>query len=422
HATIALGLSPADCPATTYEVLHGTLPIHEAIQQNHFPGLDVLPSSVPLAAAEQFLSGLPGRERRLLESLQGIPKRYDYVVVDSPPSLGLLTFNALRAADEAIVPIDPSFLSIHGLGRLMEMVELLRHEGRHALSLKALLVMFDFRTRFAHEVLRHLESELTARYETSIRPTVRLREAAACGKPVISHAPNSIGAEDFEHLAHEVMAEEPSAIREFPVGKEPLQTAEGVFFWRPRSDGKEVTLAGDFNEWVPDRKIGSIPCVRSRSSRRWHMSSENGRKGVQLIGSYFLSVIPPPRIGLLRLGPSLHRAGTAIAASLEREGKRILLLSSDYQRDGAEVIAVRPEGFREGPLAEWKTCSDQLRREERASDLLLFLLHPDIPSLPRLLPLLNLLILLLPWERGEAIGAYRLAKRVLIQRRDLPVG
>jgi hypothetical protein len=152
------------------------------------------------------------------------------------------------------------------------------------------------------------------------------------------------------------------------------------------------------------------------------MSSENGRKGVQLIGSYFLSVIPPPRIGLLRLGPSLHRAGTAIAASLEREGKRILLFSSDYQRDGAEVITVRPEGFREGPLAEWKTCSDQLRHEERASDLLLFLLHPDIPSLPRLLPLLNLLILLLPWERGEAIGAYRLAKRVLIQRRDLPVG
>jgi len=152
------------------------------------------------------------------------------------------------------------------------------------------------------------------------------------------------------------------------------------------------------------------------------MSSENGRKGVQLIGSYFLSGIPPPRIGLLRLGPSLYRAGTAVAASLEREGKRILLFSSDYQRDGTEVIAVRPEGFREGPLAEWKTCSDQLRREERASDFLLFLLHPDIPSLPRLLPLLNLLVLLLPEETGEAIGAYRSAKRVLIQRRDLPVG
>jgi len=152
------------------------------------------------------------------------------------------------------------------------------------------------------------------------------------------------------------------------------------------------------------------------------MSAETGGKGVQTIGSYFLSVIPPPRIGLLRLGPSLHQAGMAIAASLEREGKRVLLLRSDYQRDGAEVFAVRPEGFREGPLTEWKTCNDQLGREERASDLLLFLLHPDIPSLPRLLPLLNLLVLLLPGQRGEAIGAYRSAKRILVHRRDLSLG
>jgi hypothetical protein len=152
------------------------------------------------------------------------------------------------------------------------------------------------------------------------------------------------------------------------------------------------------------------------------MSAETGGKGVRTIGSYFLSVVPPPRIGLLRLGPSLHQAGMAIAASLEREGKRVLLLRSDYQRDGAEVFAVRPEGLREGPLTEWKTCNDQLGREERASDLLLFLLHPDISSLPRLLPLLNLLVLLLPGQRGEAIGAYRSAKRILVHRRDLSLG
>ena len=151
------------------------------------------------------------------------------------------------------------------------------------------------------------------------------------------------------------------------------------------------------------------------------MFPETGGKGVQAIGSYFLSGIPPPRIGLLRLGPSLNQAGTAIAASLERAGKRVLLLRSDYQRDGAEVFTTRPEGFREGPLTEWKTCNDRLGREERTSDLLLFLLHPDIPSLPRLLPLLNLLILLLPGEREEAIGAYRSAKRLLVHRRDLPL-
>jgi hypothetical protein len=148
------------------------------------------------------------------------------------------------------------------------------------------------------------------------------------------------------------------------------------------------------------------------------MFPKTGGKGVQAIGSYFLSGIPPPRIGLLRLGPSLNQAGTAIAASLERAGKRVLLLRSDYQRDGAEVFALRPEGFREGPLTEWKTCNEQLGREERASDLLLFLLHPDLPSLPRLLPSLNLLVLLLPEERGEALAAYRSAKRILVHRRD----
>jgi hypothetical protein len=151
------------------------------------------------------------------------------------------------------------------------------------------------------------------------------------------------------------------------------------------------------------------------------MFPKTGGKGVQAIGSYFLSGIPPPRIGLLRLGPSLNQAGTAIAASLGRTGTRVLLLRSDYQRDGADGFAIRPEGFREGPLTEWKTCNEQLWREERASDLLLFLLYPDIPSLPRLLPLFNLLVLLLPEERGEALAAYRSAKRVLAHRRDLPL-
>ncbi len=151
------------------------------------------------------------------------------------------------------------------------------------------------------------------------------------------------------------------------------------------------------------------------------MFHETGGKGVRAIGSYFLSGVPPPRIGLLRLGPGLNRAGTAIAASLERAGKRTLLLHSDYQREGTEICTIRPEGYREGPLTEWKTCNDQLSREERTSDLLLFLVGPDIPSLPRLLPLLSLLILLLPGKRGEALDAYRSAKRFLVHRMDLPL-
>ncbi len=259
HATVALGISPTECLATTDDVLRRGLPLREAIRHDYFPGLDVVPSSILLAAAEQFLSGTPGKERRLLESLRSIPKQYDYVLIDSPPSLGLLTFNALRAADEAIVPIDPSFLSIHGLGRLLEMTELLQSEGRHSLSLKALVVMLDLRTRFAHELLVHLESAMSGRYQTIIRQTVRLREAAACGKPAIVHAPKSSAVEDFEHLADEVIVEEPSATGVCPRQEGPCQTGEGVFFWRPRRNEGEVTLAGDFNEWVPDRRVASMP-------------------------------------------------------------------------------------------------------------------------------------------------------------------
>jgi hypothetical protein len=153
------------------------------------------------------------------------------------------------------------------------------------------------------------------------------------------------------------------------------------------------------------------------------MSPESRGKGVAEIASYFLSVNPPPRIGLLRLGPpNLNQMEAAIATGLERAGKRVLLLRSDHQPDEADLVAVRAGGFREGPLVEWKTCNERLGREERASDLLLFLLYPGSPSLPRLLPALNLLVLLLPGETGEALDAYRLAKRVLVNQRDLPFG
>jgi hypothetical protein len=154
-----------------------------------------------------------------------------------------------------------------------------------------------------------------------------------------------------------------------------------------------------------------------------HESPEARGKGVREIASYFLSAIVPQRIGLLRLGTEgLNQAAAAIAAGLEQSGKRVLLLRSEHQQEGADLIAVRTGGFREGPLAEWKTCNGRLAREERASDILLFLLHPEIPSLSRLLSALNLLVLVLPGERAEALGAYRSAKRLLINRRDLSLG
>ncbi len=144
---------------------------------------------------------------------------------------------------------------------------------------------------------------------------------------------------------------------------------------------------------------------------------------MQEVASYFLSATPPARVGLFRLGSnSLNQAGTGIAVGLEKVGKRVLLLRGDYHREGADPITVSPEGLREVPIVEWKTCNDRLRREERASDILLFFLHPEMTWLPRLLPLLSFLVLLLPGEKAEALDAYRIAKRLLFDYRTLSLG
>ena len=146
-------------------------------------------------------------------------------------------------------------------------------------------------------------------------------------------------------------------------------------------------------------------------------------RGLQEVASYFLTVAPPPRIGLLRLGPpSLDRLLLEITASLERAGKRVLLLRSDHQPEERDLIAIRTGGVREGPLADFRTKDERLEREERASDLLLFLLHSESPALPRLLPLLSLLVLLLPGEPKEVLAAYRSAKRILMSHRALLCG
>ena len=148
------------------------------------------------------------------------------------------------------------------------------------------------------------------------------------------------------------------------------------------------------------------------------MSPEIEGKGLREVASYFLTVTPPPRIGVFRLGPpSLNQAAMAVAASLEHAGKRVLLLRGDHQPDEGDLIAVRAGGFREGPLSDGKTTNGRLGREERASDLLVFLLHPESPELSRLFPVLNLLVFLLLGEPGETLDAYRSAKRVLTDRR-----
>jgi chromosome partitioning protein len=190
--------------------------------------------------------------RRALEPLDG---RYDYVIIDCPPNVGLLTFNALRACDEALIPMDPSFFSLHGIGKLFETIQLLERETSHRISARVLVTLYSGRTRFVRAVLdevhRHLAGE---HYTTVIRQSVKLAEAASHGVPITQYATRSVGFEDYQALANEIMQQEtPAAAAEkIAVASSPVVTEEGVVFSVEAPDASEVQLAGDFNDWMPD--------------------------------------------------------------------------------------------------------------------------------------------------------------------------
>jgi chromosome partitioning protein len=262
HAT--LGLSPGGWnPARSmYDVLlpHPSRPqitiadIARPVGEN----LDLAPADIRLSAIPDTLSGVPGREETLHRAFQSLDGRYDYVIVDCPPNVGLLTFNALRACDEVLIPMDPSFFSLHGIGKLFETIQLLERETGHRISARVLVTLYSGRTTFMRAVLdevhRHLAGE---HYATVIRQSVKLAEAASHGVPITQYATRSVGFEDYQSLATEILQQETPAPAEAPAeqiaaASSPVVTAEGVVFSVEAPDASMVQLAGDFNDWMPD--------------------------------------------------------------------------------------------------------------------------------------------------------------------------
>ena len=268
HASLALGIPSEKIPKGMASVLSQESSIEEILIKEPLPGLDLAPSNLHLAALEQQLSGVPGRQERLLSAFRRLQGSYDFILIDAPPSLGLLSFNALRVADEVLVPIDPSSFSLHGLSRLLETLDLL--ETRTGQAMKVwVLNSFYTRTRFAGEMLEMLNLCLAEpvsrrlgaqRCRTVIRNNVRLREAAHRGIPIIHYDPGANGAKDYAALAQEILEREVEATQSVwetaatsPTG--PSVHLGGVLFTWMGSD--EVAIAGDFNDWVPDRKVYS---------------------------------------------------------------------------------------------------------------------------------------------------------------------
>jgi len=208
HATSGIGVAKAAVGVSVYDVLVNGLSMASALMPTAIKGLDLAPGSIHLAGAEVELVSLSSREYRLRESLRPIREWYDLVFVDCPPSLGLLTINALVAADELLIPIQCEYYALEGLAQLTETVTLVRRKLNPQLAIGGvLLTMFDARTNLAEqvaaEIRRHFGSQV---FQTVIPRNVRVAEAPSFGQPVVTYDPLSKGAEAYLALAREVSA------------------------------------------------------------------------------------------------------------------------------------------------------------------------------------------------------------------------
>ena len=207
-ASLSLGLTRADLlPGSAEAILDGH-PIREAIRPTSVKGLDILPGSMALASADLSLSVVKGREVVLKNALTPIRGDYDFTVLDCPPSLGLLTVNALTSADFFIIPLTPDYLSLEGLVNLMEAVEKIRAGigGKVAAPLGILLTLADYRLNVTEEIGRMIRGHYGRLvFKTEIRGNVRLKEAPSFGKTIFEYDNGSAGADAYRNLTKEVL-------------------------------------------------------------------------------------------------------------------------------------------------------------------------------------------------------------------------
>jgi len=201
NATISLGVAPHQQKATTYSVLTGTPPQPLALT----PNLHLIPSNIDLAGAEMELTSAIGRESVLRDALAAL-QGYDFVLVDSPPSLGLLSVNALTYVGEVMIPVQCEFLALHGISLLLRTIELVKKRLNPALEIGGVVpCMYDARKGLSRETVVEIEKHFKEKiYKTKIRTNVRLAEAPSHGKSIFDYAPDSNGAEDYMGLAREV--------------------------------------------------------------------------------------------------------------------------------------------------------------------------------------------------------------------------
>lgn len=206
--TQSLGISPTKLERSVYDILaDADLSLREIIVNSQITDLAVAPSHINLAVADLEFGGRVGRERMLKKKLDPVREDYDFILIDCGPNLGLLTINALAAADSVIVPIQCELLSLYGLKHLLETIDLVREEVNEDLTIEGfLLTMYDARTRLSKEVAENVHKTFGDQvFDTVIRRRIKLAEAPAAGSPITTYASRSEAAEDYRNLAKELL-------------------------------------------------------------------------------------------------------------------------------------------------------------------------------------------------------------------------
>lgn len=207
NATSGYGIDKSALDTTIYQVLIDNAPLENAILKTEF-AVDILPANIELAGAEVELVAAMSRESRLKKVLDKVRDNYDYIIIDCPPSLGLLTLNSLAAADTVIMPIQCEFYALEGVAQLMNTIALVRDNLNPKIEVEGVVMtMYDSRTKLAEQVVAEVKNGFTDKvYKTMIPRTVRLSEAPSYGQPIIYYDKRSKGAAAYMKLAKEVIA------------------------------------------------------------------------------------------------------------------------------------------------------------------------------------------------------------------------
>ncbi len=209
NATSGLGIDKRQIEQSVYDVMINDVPIIDVIQHSSHPGLDIAPTTIELSGAEVELTSMMARETRLKDSFGDVREKYDFILIDCPPSLGLLTINAFTAADSILIPVQSEYYAMEGLSQLINTMKLVQKHFNKSLKIEGvLLTMFDKRTNLGQQVNSEVQKFFGDQvYKTIIPRNVRLSEAPSYGQAIVDYDPKSTGAKVYQQLAKEVLAD-----------------------------------------------------------------------------------------------------------------------------------------------------------------------------------------------------------------------